>query len=195
MPVETHGLFIDGIDDDGDGGDLRRLNISSAEGVHDKKLSHSLPSVPLIDGEAAEKRSRHDGIGRKFPGHVRGQAAQVNAEGGERIIAENGFGGRCGDKAKGRGHESAGVLAGYLFQIAVKDFVAAREGRAVVLFAKRLDKQPGFAGSRRHLFAGMLFIAARRVAQTGSAARSFQSTLRKVNIEICHDLHLFAVVL
>ena len=61
----------------------------------------------------------------------------------------------------------ASWLAIYFKEIAVKDFVAAGESRAVVLFAKRLDNPRGLAGSRRHLFAGMLFVTPRRFAHTG----------------------------
>jgi hypothetical protein len=124
--------------------------------------------MALIDSQTAEKSGRHNRIRRKLPGHVGWQAAQVYAEGRERVIAENVFRGRRYDSNKGRGDEAARVLAGYLFQIMVKDFVAARESRAVVLFAKTLDKPWGSAGSGRHLFAGMLFVAPRRFAQTGS---------------------------
>ena len=107
--------------------------------VHEQKLAHSLTSIALIDGQSAEKRGRYNRIGRKLPGHVGWQAAQVDAEGGERVIAENVFRCRRDDRNKGRGDEAARVLAGYLFQITVEDFIAARESRAVVLFTKRLD--------------------------------------------------------
>jgi len=142
--------------------------------VHEKKLADPPPFAALIDGEAAEERSRHPGIARKFPGHIGGQALQVNAECRERIVSEDSFRRGWFDNNKGRSDEAARVLARNLFQVTVKDFVAADESRAVVLLAQRLDNPRGFGRSERHLFAGTLFVTARRFAQAGSRGGGFK---------------------
>ena len=142
--------------------------------IHEKKLSYPLPSATLIDGEATKKRGRHHGIGRKFPGHLRRQTAQVNAEGRERIVADDSFGGVRRNDNKRRRDKSARVLTSHFFEIVVKDGVATRKSRAVVLFAKGLDKPREFAGSRRHLFAGLLFVTLCRPPEAGSGRRSLE---------------------
>ncbi len=65
--------------------------MDALECVHEQKLPYSSALVTLINGETAEKRGPHHGIRRKPPDHVRRQIAKVNAERGERIIAEDGF--------------------------------------------------------------------------------------------------------
>jgi hypothetical protein len=135
--------------------------------VHEKKLADSLTSAALIDSEAAEQRSRHHGIARKFPGHIGWQLLQFNAEGRERVVAEDGFGGCWCDSNKGRSDKTARVLTGNLFQVTVKNFVAAGESFPVMLPAKRLDNPRRFGECGRHLFAAIPLVTPRRFAQTG----------------------------
>jgi len=80
MPIKTRRLFIDGVDDDGEGSDLRCLSMGAVQRVHEQKLACALPSLLLIDGEPAEKRCRQNGIARKLLRHIDGQLTGSNAE-------------------------------------------------------------------------------------------------------------------
>jgi hypothetical protein len=95
--------------------------------VHEKKLTDSSTSAALINGEAANQRSRHHGIARQLPRHIGRQFLQLNAKGRQRLVSENSFRGCWCDRNKGRSDKAARVLAGNLFQVTVKNFVAAGE--------------------------------------------------------------------
>jgi hypothetical protein len=53
MSVKSHGLVVDRVDHDGDGGDLRGLDIGAMQRVQEEKFPYPLPPVSLIDGDAS----------------------------------------------------------------------------------------------------------------------------------------------
>jgi hypothetical protein len=55
VPLKSRGLVVDRIDDDGDSGDLRGLDIGAMQRVDEKKLPYPLAPVSLI--EARRPRS------------------------------------------------------------------------------------------------------------------------------------------
>ena len=140
MLVKTLRRFVDGVDNDGESGDLSGLHVGAMKRVDEKKFAEPLASMGTVDGQTAEERRRDVWIGWKFPGDLGGQIREANGKRGQRVVAENGFGRRGGDGDKGRGDKPPRVLGGYLFEIAVKRFVAAGKSDPVVFFGERLDK-------------------------------------------------------
>ena len=59
---------------------LGRLGECAVQGVQEEKLTKPLSCMPLIDGEASQKRDRNIWIGRKFPGDVLWQIREINGE-------------------------------------------------------------------------------------------------------------------
>jgi hypothetical protein len=147
VPVKSRSLVVDRGDDDGNGRDLRGLDIGAMQRVHQKKLPYPLPPVSLIDGEAPEKRGRHQRIGWKSAGDRRGQGAWVHAERREPVIAQDDPGGvRCDGherRCEGRRH-----LFGDSLLVAPRRLAQARPGSGRL--QKRRDENLPVARAERH---------------------------------------------
>ena len=82
VPVETPRLVIQGVHQDGGGGNFRRLGEGPVQCVHQQDLAKTLAPVTPIDGKTAEERRRNYRVLREFFRNIFGQIAEVDAEGG-----------------------------------------------------------------------------------------------------------------
>jgi len=149
--VKPDGARIDRVDNDGNGSNLGRLGECAVQGVHEEKLAKALSCIPLINGEASQKRDRNIRVGGKFPGDVLWQIREINGERREGVIAEDGPVIGSGDKNEWGGDVPARLLPGELFQVLVENRVAAGERGPVMLSAKRFNEPLRWLAFSRHL--------------------------------------------
>src|SRR5215813_9044948 len=81
---------------------------------------------------------------------MRGQLAQVDGMGGERVVTGHGIGLGGGGENEGRCRTPAGVLARLFPKVAVKRIGAARECGPLMMEAERLNAPWLRTGLRRH---------------------------------------------
>ncbi len=97
--------------------------------------------VGLINSQSAEKCGGDSRIGGELLDYDGGHGSQNDAERGQRVVTESSLRVRFADNNKRCGDLTAGVLAGSLFQITVKGFIAARESGAVMVFGYRFENE------------------------------------------------------
>src|SRR6202521_1050798 len=117
--------------------------------------------MPLVNRKAAEERRGDQGITRKLLRYVGRDHPRVDAETGQRVVAQNSALARARYQNKGHGASAPEILIRLLLEIVIEPAIAARESLAVVSVAKRLDNP----GRVRHLLGRSPFVTTGRLAK------------------------------
>src|SRR5690242_8555754 len=132
MPVELHGARIDRIHNNRRRGDPGGLYQGVVQGIHEKKLAGTLPLEAPVNGEAAEQRSRNEGIARESLRHTGRQLTNVDAITRQRVIAKDPSATMLRRQNEWRGTAAPEILSRLFLQVPIERGIATGETGTVL---------------------------------------------------------------